>query len=351
MLFRKNNTQVNNEDIQEVSAAVRVLQLRKKMHTQLAFIACCLAVLSISSYAFITRAWFSNNREVVQDSTQITADAASASLYIRPTDGAKNFDVTLSQQATGDCKLFPISTKDLTNWYYVSQFGFESMTETVNGVDYIVSRQIATGYTLASPTDSEGKGVYTYVNSYESSTNNSVTKVAYFKSTSNLYSLGGDLAVYLDPDEPITVSTAAIGTSRAGFYESVRVGIKASGGATIIFAPVAESGSGNSTGSALNKFQAIVATTGAPDDASSVVKLTAGLSDFQGVDEGNGFYSAPQGGTSIGTATSYEEGGLDVEIFVWLEGTDAQALVGVADGSVATDPLDVSVKFVGVDPS
>ncbi len=348
MLFKKNDTQVNNEDIQASSAAVRVMQLRKKMHTQLAVMACCLAVLSLSSYAFITRAWYANNREVHEDNTQITADTASPSLYIRPAGGNKNFDVSLSQKATDDCKLFPISTKDMNSWYYVSEFGFVSATENINGTDYTVSRQIATGYTLANATDS-GSGVYTYENSYESSDSNTVTKVAYFKATSNLYSHGGDLDVYLDPDQPITVSTAAIGTTRAGFYNSIRVGIKTSD-ASIIFAPVAESGSGNSTGSALNKFQAIAATTGAPDDASSIVKLTAGLDDFVGVDDGNGFYTAA-GKTSIGTAKSYEEGGLDVEIFVWLEGTDAQALAGEADGSVATDPIDVQVKFVGVDPS
>ena len=349
MLFKESNTQVNNEDIQEVSAAVRVLQLRKKMHTQLAFIACCLAVLSISSYAFITRAWFSNNREVVQDSTQITADAASASLYIRPTDGAKNFDVKLSQQATGDCKLFPISTRDMDNWYYVSEFGFVSTTEEVNGTTYTVSRQIATGYSPAA-VSTNGGGVYTYVNGYESSNAKQVTKVAFFMATSNLYSLGGDLDVYLDPDQPITVSTAAIGTTRAGFYQSIRVGIKTST-ASIIFAPVDEAGEGNSTGSAINKFQAITATTGAPTDIDSLVYLLDddSLTPYLGVDAGNGFYTA--GTTRFGTAKSYEEGGLDVEIYVWLEGTDAQAMAGVADGSVATDPIDVQVKFVGVDPA
>ncbi len=346
-MFKKNNTQVNIDGAAEVSAAVRVLQLRKKMHTQLAVIACCLAVLSFSSYAFITRAWYASNREVQQDNTQISADTASPSLYIRPAGGEKKYDVKITSVATSDCKLFPISTKDLTNWYYVSEFGFVSTTEEVGGVTYTVSRQMATGYTLADATDS-GAGVYTYVNSYESSANKDVTKVAYFKTTSNLYSLGGDLDIYLDPANPITVSSAAIGTDREGFYKSVRVGIKTSD-ASIIFAPVDEVGKGNSTGSAIDKFQAIAATTGAPDDIDSIVYIPGGLTSFLGVDEGNGFYSA--GSNSFGTAKSYEENGLDVEIFVWLEGTDAQALAGEADGSVATDPIDVQVKFVGVDPA
>ncbi len=347
MLFRKNNTQVNNEDVQAVSAAVRVLQLRKKMHAQLAVVACCIAVLSISSYAFITRAWYSNNKEVSHDNTQITSEAATASLYIRPTGGDKNFDVKLSQQATSDCKLFPISTRNMDSWYYVSEFGFVSTTEEVNGTTYTVSRQIATGYSPAAIT-TNGGGVYTYVNGYESSNTKQVTKVAFFKATSNLYSLGGDLDVYLDPDQPITVSTAAIGTTRAGFYQSIRVGIRTSD-ASIIFAPVDEEGEGNSTGSAISKFQAITATSGAPTDIDSEVLLSGSLTPYLGVDEGNGFYSA--GTNSFGTATSYEAGGLDVEIYVWLEGTDAQAMAGVADGSVATDPIDVQVKFVGVDPA
>lgn len=362
VLFKK-DAQLNREEVQMTNAQL-IAVLRRKMHMQLVIIALCLGVLCISSYAYITRAWFANNREVQQNNTTITSDTPTASLYIRPGTAADNNDklfwTSVTKNASADCKLFPISTMDLTNWYYVSQFAFVSSEETVGNVTYSVSKQVASEYTKVTgaaenPADS---GVYTYTNAYEGN----ATKVAFFMTESNLYTVGSDgdsLDIYFEKDNPIEVkivSDAAVSTN--GFYESIRVGVKTAN-KTVIFAPVAETASGNSTGAAAldtsgYKFKAITAAGSVtPSDASSVVGITtASVNNYYAVvddTKGSGFFKADAGAQSIGNADTAN--GLDVQIYVWLEGTDGQALVGVADGNTVKDALNVTVNFVGVDPA
>ncbi len=354
MLFKKNDTQVNIDGTAGASAAVRVLQLRKKMHAQLAVVACCIAVLSISSYAFITRAWYANNREVEQSNTIINSGTVTPSLYIRPQgDTSQSGIIRLESAASSDCELFPISTSDLTNWYYVDQFTFEPSTATINGTTYTISKQIASRYTkaaisLSTTMDANTTGTYIYYNGYELA-----TKVAFFKASNNLYVIGGDtdtLDVYLDPTDPISVTTTE-SEATDGFYQSVRVGIQTPGG-FIIYAPVDEENDkvGNSTGAAVGKFYAITGAT-TLTDADGIVKLdgVGGIAPYQASAGANeGFFDA--GSIKLGTADT--DTGLDINVYVWLEGTDAQAIVNSSDGNAdGVGSLSVSLKYVGVDPS
>ena len=339
--FTKANPGKNEKSTEKtVANKTAILLMKKRMHQQLLSMALCLLVVSIASFALITRAWFAMNRTVTGNDNTITSDTPSASLYIRDaSDLTTAYASEVTKSASGS--LFPSSTADLTNWYYASAFSYTPRTVTGSGYTYTVNDPTATAYTLISSFTDAAAGTYT--NAYENA-----TKVAYYKSSNNLYTTQDSLDVYLDHTNPITVS---YDTSNAivqkQLLNALRVGIYTGGAMKLIYAPLAESGTGNSSGASADTFYYI--SSGSLTNASSVVKTTSTLTPFLASPSlANDQIYTPDSGspTPICTATT---AGVNVDVYVWLEGTDAQALVGLSDNDLKG--INVSIKYVGVEPS
>ncbi len=335
---KKEKTEKSNDKIVMDAAAIALM--RKRMRQQLLSMALCLAVVSVAAFAFVTRAWYAANREVIGNDNSIVSDTPSPSLFIRDAS-----DVTMAYASevtkTSSGALFPSSTANLSNWYYASAFTYTPQTVAGVGYTYTVNTPTATTYTLISAFTDAAAG--TYSNTYENA-----TKVAYYKSSNNIYTSNGPLDVYLDSTNPITVS---YDTSNAivqkQLLNALRVGISVGGTMKLIYAPLAESGTGNSSGSSADTFYYI--SGGSLTNASSVVKTTSTLTPFLAtLNVGSDHVYTPDAGspTPICQATT---AGVNVDVYVWLEGTDAQALYGMSDNDLKG--INVTIKYVGVEPS
>ena len=338
-MFKKEKTRKNEQEKIVMDAAV-IARMKKQMRRQLVSLMLCLVVVSIAAFAFITRAWFAMSRSVENHDNTITSDTASPSLFIRDaSDLTTQYASEITKTASGS--LFPSSTADLSNWYYASAFSMTPNTVAGVGYSYTVNTPTATSYTLISAFTDAAAGTYT--NTYEGA-----TKVAYYKASNNLYTSTGSLDVYLDSTNPITV---AYDTSNAivakQLLNALRVGIVANGTMKLIYAPLAESGTGNSSGSSANTFYYI--SGGSLTNASSVVKTSSSLTPFlASLALGSDHIYEPDSltPTPLCTATT---AGVNVDVYVWLEGTDAQALLGLSDNDLKG--INVSVKYVAVEPT
>ena len=342
MLFRKNR---KDEQLNTASSAVTVAELRRQLVRQTLMMTLCLTVAVFSVVAYLSRAWFANNKEVESTDSSIVSDTPSPSLFIRP--AADTGDKQYANKTTRSDKvsLYPISTANLTDWFYASSFCFGEITS--GGVTSSVP--LADGFTKVEVfKDNNG----TYVNSFEGNAD----KVAYYSAMDNLYTAFGTLDVYLDPNEPIKVSLNSADGGAAGkqkFLAAVRVGIKpANSEMVLIYAPVEESETGNTAGQSEAGFKAIAAAedgtaTWELVDMSDSVVTKDGLSTYQAEKSGDAenTYTAGEGKTKLCTA---DENGVDVTVYVWLEGTDADALINASDNDVTG--ISVSVSYVGVVP-
>jgi len=318
--------------------AAAVAQMRAQMFRQIIILAGCLVIVTAAAAAFITNAWFAINRRVDSNDGNVVSTTASPSLFIRDAgDSTTAFASTINKTASS--ALFPISTANLSNWYYASGFTHQSQVVNGAGYSYVVNTPIANSYTAISAFIDEDAG--TYLNNYENA-----NKVAYYKSDVNLYTTNGELDVYLDSASPITVSYDAENTSvdAKQLLNCLRVGIAAEGSKVFIYAPVAESGTGNSSGAAANTFYYIQNGTLTAAGTNVVTSLTNYLASKQAGSDV--LYEATNGAISLGTA---DTDGLDVTVYVWLEGTDAQALYGLADEDVKG--INVSISYAGVESS
>ena len=138
-----------------------------------------------------------------------------------------------------------------------------------------------------------------------------------------LYTDGDPLDVYLGTGG-ITLTT--IGTAGKSLSEALRVGIKA-GNTLLIYAPVREEGG----------YKAV---TGTNTTAPATVYDGTNISAWQVTQTEDGYIRPTE---KLATATS---AGTQVQIYVWLEGTDAQAILSKSDNASG---LKLSVYFTGVE--
>ncbi len=363
MLFNRDKNRIydnEQEAVRDGQSVPSVAQLRRRMHQQIMLIMVSVLVAGMSTGAFLSRAWFASNKKVESANSSITSDTPSPSLYIRPSsekaqaDEDKKYAESVTRNI--EAALYPISTNDLTNWFYASSFRLGGYTIDASGstttttVD--ISAPLADDFTKITTgggieLDSTGvSGVYT--NAFENQ-----QRTAYYYTCDNLYTESGDLDIYLNPDAPITVTLNTSGTSsgKDSFKKAVRVGIK-SGDVLLIYAPVAETESGNTDGDADTNYKAIVEETTAGSSATwklespAITVGDAGLADYEGKKSSGSEHIYEAGTTKLCTATT---AGVDVEVYVWLEGTDSAAMVGMSD----SDDIGLSVKvsYVGVVPT
>ncbi|MGN0967647.1 MAG: hypothetical protein ACI4O3_00130 [Oscillospiraceae bacterium] len=287
-----------------------------------------LALACAAGMAYYSQAWFANNKDVDANNASVTSTASSANLFIRPqTDGEnKHYYTTLSTDWSAGTPLYPISTADCENWFYIAQRTENSVTTgNVTAVNYYASQ-------YAAATVDNNTGLYNEPSG--------VQRRAYYCSKYNLYTDKAEsLNVYLHPTDPISI------TGDAGLTAAIRVAL-VTDRLVFVYAPVAESGTGMNfiddagTKAVADTFYAVTGTQTA-EVQNNILVDEAGLANYKGVAVDGDPYNFNAGTTPICTATA---AGTNVDVYVWLEGMDAQGVSYIAgSGSIA-----VNLNFVGV---
>lgn len=255
-------------------------------------LAAVLLVLIPAVVVYLSSAWFARNTEVTGGGASVSVVKPGASLYI----AAGNTVPTDSHATTAEISmrddLYPISTNNCADWWYIT-----------GGVGTAETFEKATAQT------------YTY---------NNKEYTAYSVGSYILYTDGEPLDVYLGTGGITLTTTGAAGKSLS---EALRVGVRA-GDTLLIYAPVQEDGG----------YKAVTgANTTA--DATNVYDYI-NISAWQVIQTEDGYIRPTE---KLATATSV---GTPVQIYVWLEGTDAQAILSKSDNASG---LKLSVYFTGVE--
>ena len=270
---------------QQLSVQLRLAKTTVKL-------AAVLLVLIPAVVVYLSSAWFARNTEVTGGGASVSVVKPGASLYI----AAGSTVPTDSHATTAEIKmandLYPISTSNCTDWWYITG-----------------------GVGAAETFEKAADQTYTY---------NEKTYTAYSVGTYILYTDGEPLDVYLGTGG-ITLTTT--GTAGKSLSEALRVGVKTEK-TLLIYAPVPEEGG----------YKAVTgANTTAP---AANVYDGRNISAWQVIQTEDG-YTRPK--EKLATATGI---GTPVQIYVWLEGTDAQAILSKSDNASG---LKLSVYFTGVE--
>ena len=288
-----------------------------------------LLVLLPAVIAYLTTAWFASNREVEGSGASVTMASPGTALYIEAGDvrhSAKRHTTAVPNLTLGG-GLYPVSTADCENWWYVDGWTLGKASAYARAA--VTTNQIAAGTASGTYTVGTGESARDYT--------------AYNLLTYTLYTGGSELDVYLAPDG---LRFTGSGADSAELIDALRVGVTVDDVWQFIYAPVPELGQGNSKDTGENAFYAV---TGENTVAAQTGVLTD-LSEWQAVavdDEGGESAAADYmaGKHKLGTAG---EGGIVVRLFVWLEGTDAQAVLSKSDNASG---VSLSVNFAGVEPA
>lgn len=270
---------------QQLSVQLRLAKTTVKL-------AAVLLVLIPAVVVYLSSAWFARNTEVTGGGASVSVVKPGASLYIAAGNTVPTDNHATTAEISMQGELYPISTSNCTDWWYIT--GGVGTAETfakATTPTYIYNNKEYTAYSVGS-----------YI----------------------LYTDGEPLNVYLGAGG-ITLTT--IGTAGKSLSEALRVGIK-TGDTLLIYAPVQEEGG----------YKAVTgANTTA--DAANVYDGTT-ISKWQVTQTEDG-YTLPK--NKLATAT---DTGTPVQIYVWLEGTDAQAILSKSDNASG---LKLSVYFTGVE--
>lgn len=270
---------------QQLSVQLRLAKTTVKL-------AAVLLVLIPAVVVYLSSAWFARNTEVTGGGASVSVVKPGASLYIAAgnTVPADSHATTAEIEMADD--LYPISTSNCTDWWYIT-----------GGVGTAETFEKTTAKT------------YTY---------NGKNYTAYSVGSYILYTDGDPLDVYLGTGGITLTTTGAAGKSLS---DALRVGVKTEK-TLLIYAPVREDGG----------YKAVTgANTTA--DATNVYDYT-NISAWQVTQTEDGYIRPTE---KLATATS---DGTPVQIYVWLEGTDAQAILSKSDDASG---LKLSVYFTGVE--
>jgi len=310
-----------NEERRESAA---VLAVRRRVTLEILKMALIAVMLVSATAAFMSRAWFAQNGDVEGEGNSVNMQTATPSLYISPGSAIQMSNGQPTRAALANITsavptpLYPISTPDCTNWFYLSGWSLDANGAHQAGSDTFAAASL----TVTEEQNNTGAAYATYTNAIESA-----SRFAYQRYTFCLYTTDGKYSddstamdVYLQETDPVTVT----GTNVSGdLYNSLRVAVK-SGNTLMLMAPAAEDGG-------LKCISAAGSTT------AGAVAAATGIANF----------TAPDGTTPVCQATT---SGTVVEVYVWLEGTDAQAIV-TGSGADTTASLSVTVRFTGVKPA
>ena len=299
-------------------------------------------------FGALTLAWYVRSPEAVSKLSTISADSSTADLRIAPA-GAEQTAAGLSATITRqDVKLFPISTMDCVNWYYLN----------VDEPD--INGEVDDDYALVDFTETGANAATGLYNNHqgEATPGDGTPTYAYLRADFVFMSTGGDLAeydVFLNSANPITLtrSGAAPSATNQDYYyldDAIRIAIvdttyPQSPVLRFIYAPVAESGKGNSRSTTADAFWGVSGTNAVTqfNTANAPVLYTPATLAYSGCVE-NGTVPICHAGNG---STGHPFG--SISVYIWLEGTDAQTKLGKTDNlSSISDGLTVNFNFVGL---
>ena len=308
--------------------------LKKQLVAAIAMVLVAAISLGTSTYA-----WFVSNTKVSVTSNSVKATSATPNLLIvegaTKADGttytAKNLGgkTTASISSTEATALYPASTNDCKTWWAVNSWENGTSSPLANG--YYNPR-----ITPTANGDNVSDGQYTQ---------GSEKLNAYQVSTYSVYTTTGEVELNLDPISPITVSVkdSNTGATGTGFKDALRVGIVVNGELKLVYAPT-----GNETGTAKGNDSDAQTGWRSVKDASNTQEATYKIvaadtyTGWTATNNGDGTYT--KAGNNLGSVGTT---GAVVQVYVWLEGTDSDCLVGKADVAADDDTYQVTLNLVG----
>lgn len=302
--------------------------LKKQLAAAIAMVLVAAISLGTSTYA-----WFVSNTKVSATSSSVKATSATPNLLIvegaTATGTAKTTDgkTTASISSTNATALYPASTNDCETWWAVSSWESGTSSPLANGYYNPTITPTANGTNVID-------GQYTQGGS---------TLNAYQVSTYSVYTTTGEVELNLDPENPIIVDVKQAGTptiTGTGFKDALRVGIVVGGNLKLVYAPTNETGTGNDK-DARTGWRCV---KDASNTQAATYKIVAAdtYTDWTATNNSDGTYTkATNSLGTVGTA------GAVVKVYVWLEGTDSDCLVGTADVAADDDTYQVTLNLVG----
>ena len=352
MMFNHN---VSNKTAEEYRASAEAHKNALKSQWKIFLQTGLFSVVALVVIGVLTLAWFANNKVVSGQNSSVTVETPTPSLFIALGKSATmDYKNSVAGSASNGSKgLYPISTVDCKKWYYAKEWVSEVIPSD-DGGDGIATRPVVSGYgEVQNQDEDEIDMAVTYTDSFNKS------HTAYYKQSFNVYTDRGSLDVYLNPENPITVSYGDSVTTEKGKAEAdkikqaLRIAIVVDSpdpadDIFIYYVPVvvAEDEKGNSKNAAAGKYQGINGTTAdyiteipncyVPETISRITAVKSTENDNE--------YKTQTGSLKLGTANST---GLVLDMYVWLEGTDAQALKTITAG--IDFPVVVTFSLVGVE--
>ena len=377
-------------DVEIPSVSETVARLKRNL-----MVTAIVLSLTVVFMAAVTIAWFASNKNVNASQSQVSAGTVTDALYISNT-GTEDYKTETTATISDDRGLFPISTADGVHWYYPTAWELKK-----DESDPLGASMMATGYTEAECTiDATGVvGSYTATGEHagtgddgsgSGSTGNAGSgdgassgtgagsgtsaniRTAYYKQSYIIYSGEGNYDIYLEPSGTISVDYATgveADTAQKAKADTLKSAIRiaitkvtpatetteASETLVFYYIPEPESGTGNSyvAGSGSSDSSYAVADQAyaiyPPADASGspyISTITSySMDDYTASLIGVQKYNA--GNKSFGRAGGGLANGLRLNVYVWLEGTDAQTMLGETTAIPAV--LNVKLAFAGVE--
>lgn len=309
--------------------------LKKQLVAAIAMVLVAAIALGSATYA-----WFVSNTKVQANLSSVSATTATPNLLI--VGGANDDGSALTTgggtvstlTATASTALYPASTDTCASgaWWVVNGWTSSDSSPLANAYRNVTITEVANGTNIANGTYPQGAD----------------TLNAYQVGTYSVYTTTGEAELNLDPVNPITVAvdTANGAKTGTGFKDSLRVGIVVNGSLKVVYAPTNETAAnGNDSDKTTNSASTVWRTVaGAASTKDATYKTLAGatFTGWTAIDNNDGTYTKAT--NSLGTVDTT---GVVVKIYVWLEGTDTECVVGSADLSGDDDTYKVSVNFVG----
>ena len=312
--------------------------IKRQLLAAIAMVLVAALALGSSTYA-----WFVSNTKVQANLSSVSATSASPNLLIvagAESDGTASTTGggTVSTLAsTASTALYPASTDTCTStgWWVVNGWTSTASAPLANAYRNVAISEVANGTNVANGTYTQG----------------SQTLNAYQVSTYSIYTTTGEVALNLDPVNPISVAVDTAGTTNpavtgTGFKDSLRVGVVVDGTLKVVYAPTAETAAnGNDSDKTTNSATTVwrtVADASSTKDASYTTLSGTTFTGWTATDNNDGTYTKAT--NSLGDV---DTDGVVVKVYVWLEGTDTNCVVGSADSASDDDSYKVTLNFVG----
>lgn len=306
--------------------------LKKQLMAAIAMVVVAAIALTSSTYA-----WFVNNNLVKAELSSVKAATGGTNLLIKTgytantTQSGGTTTATVNMDAAA---LIPASSNDTDDWYVVNGWGADA--DGASKASAYLKPSVTVNSNLGQYTDSLG-----------------TARNIFQAATYTIYTSSGAADVYLDPTAPVTITG---GTT--GMYNTLRVGIVVNDTLKLVYAPTTDTAAGNDLTTTTSMWRTVSGASAIKDATYTVIagdsenigtsvnKGTSNLTWTAVKSATDGLYSAPDNpGTLIENVGA---SGAKVEVYVWMEGTDEQCLIGTADGGTDTKTYSVTVNFAGV---